>query len=155
MLARDLMRSPDADIHVDHNLEEARARFQHFGRDRLLVIDADEVVGTLHRDDLPEEPPAGSSVTVQEVMRAEPAKSCPATAPADAVRALLQTHPYVLVVDGERQVVGIVEGADLARKQAEPAASDGTGGRAIAAPDGRLKTYAERPRLRRLREAGA
>lgn len=157
MKAEDLMHPADADIHVDHNLCEAQARFDSFGRDRLLVLDADEVVGTLHRSELPADRDEWEHLTVQEIMKAAPLPTCAAGESADRVRSQLKDQHFVLVLDGEREVVGIVE-----RDSAPPPAAqrgqgrespDPTGGRATSDGEGRLHVYSDKPHVRRLREA--
>jgi len=160
MLARDMMRPADADIHVDHNLHEAGVRFDRSGRERLLVIDADEVVGVLHRADLsgdkvPSEAEGRRHLTVQEVMPAKEMPGCAAEAPEEEVRRLLQDHPFALVLDRERHVLGIIERDDLtpAGPDTAPEGDSPTGGRAAGHDEGNLQVYADRPRLRRLRDS--
>ncbi|MFC3230752.1 CBS domain-containing protein [Marinibaculum pumilum] len=158
MKAADLMHPADADIHVDHNLCEAQARFDASGRNRILVLDADEVVGTLHRADLPSDREAWDRLTVHDIMTASPLPTCGAEETAQKVRALLDEHPFVLVLDEEREIVGIVErGSDtlepsLGAEATPEETADPTGGRATLDGEGKLHVYSDKPHVRRLRE---
>lgn len=154
MKAEEIMRPADADIHVDHNLCEAQARFESFERDRLLVIDGDEVVGVLQHADLPEDRDTWDGLTIQEVMHAVALPTCGPDDDQGRVAALLDKHPFVLVVDGEREIVGIIErdtppggGSGQEQQSADP-----TGGRSTRDGEGRLHVYSTRPHVRRLRE---
>lgn len=156
--AEQIMLSPEADIHVDHNLVEAEARFRKYGRQRLLVLDADEVVGTLHRDDLPEDRSAWKRLSVQEVMDGTSLATCGPDEDVAGIRELLRVHPFVLVIDRERGILGIIE-RDEAPDETVPdfhydadRPGNPTGGRSPARIEGKLAVYAERPRVRRLRE---
>lgn len=158
MNAADMMHPADADIHVDHNLHEAQARFDASGRDRILVLDGDEVVGTLHRGDLPEDQERWRQLTVQEIMPAAPLPTCGPQTSAEAVRGMLEAHAFVLVLDDEREIVGIVERGGAAACPTPQAGKGGTspdptGGRATLDEDGRLHVYSDKPHVRRLREA--
>lgn len=165
MNAEEIMRPADADIHVDHNLCEAQARFAGSARDRLLVIDGDEVVGTLHRDDLPADRDSWDRLTVQEVMTATGLPTCAPDDSQSRVRALLDKYRFVLVLDGEREIVGIIEGdpAQILDRSGQAAAggtltgaatagADTTGGRTTLDGEDRLHVYSSKPHVRRLRE---
>lgn len=151
--------------HPDHGLGEALVRLRDQERSILPVCDGDEIVGVVTYRDLEEAQSAAARsprrVTVRHVMSTDLA-FCYPDDEARTARAMMHRHGchHLLVVDGEKRLVGILERGDLPRatpaEDAELARRDdlaapreaATEGIASTVPPGGLEVYAQTPRIR-------
>jgi CBS domain-containing protein len=172
---RDIMREVTELAHPDHDLHEARDRFDEAGASVLPVVDGEEVVGVLTRDAvldrLGKEAPRGGAddddgspeAHVADIMVAN-LPICRPEESADDVAAVIEreARPGLLVVGENDELIGIVLREDLAREGAvfshAPALREApeatahalkSASRAPAGRPGQPKSYAVKPRIRR------
>lgn len=157
-------------VHVDHPLAEAAARLKDADTDVLIVLDGDEIVGTLSAHDMlaetmrKEERPR--NLRVQDVMDHRVPYCHAHDAVTKAVRQLIDSQARILIIlDDQGQAAGIVTTGDLAvtpeggvfseqlaraadkAQAAAPVKTDPTGGRRRQKAPGEVPSYSEKPHL--------
>ncbi|MGF1605017.1 MAG: CBS domain-containing protein [Rhodothalassiaceae bacterium] len=156
--AADIMRPPDGIVHVDHGLDEAMTRFKRNDSAFLIVMDGDEVVGHLRRDQL--EPWGDNGGVPRNEMvgnlMVPQIRSCRQTDDLGTIRQIFEESGLDLlaVIDELNQLRGWIDRSDvgLDPNQAEPDAlrrdANPTGGRTTPAPQEDQKVYSEQPSVK-------
>ena len=172
---RDIMSREPVVIHVDHSLAEAAKRMREADIGALPVVDGDELVGVITDRDLVVRAMARRAVSVAARVSEAMTRHvvfCHEQASIGEAASLMASERVrrLVVVDRDRELVGIVSLADVARVEDSsrysaaaavrgiskptntaktPSKEDPTGGRARGSPAGTLHVYARRPRIRR------
>lgn len=156
--AADIMEPARATVHTDHPLREARVRLERFHTDTLIVLDGDEVIGTLHRRQLdactePEQEDHPVCDYVSPV-----AVTCAPSDEAAQIRNIFRADKHlslILVVDDRRCLKGVIFCNALSQigshsARGTPDASipqDPAGGHAPSARPGELNVYSDLPHI--------
>jgi CBS domain-containing protein len=163
-------------IHVDHSVTEAAQRMAEADVGFLVVLDGDEIVGTVTDRDIVvrcvAQGPESHSHTVCSVMTRHVVYCHDHTPIADALGLMTeQCVRRLVVVGGDEELAGIFSLSDIAQAQhlvapdrvaallealavatdtpKTPAFEDPTGGRARRSPPGVPHVYSETPQIRR------
>lgn len=156
--AEDIMQPARATVHTEHPLSEARARLERFGAETLIVLDGDEVIGTLTRRQL--DAAAGHETDAHPVCDyvSPVAAICALGDDIAQIRKIFQRDKHlsiVLVIDGRQCLKGIIPseavsgiGARQIRGTSDKSISpDPLGGHAPPARPGQLKVYTDLPHI--------
>jgi CBS domain-containing protein len=140
--------------HVHETLAVTADRMALAGIGALPVVDGDELLGMICKDDIARYQEAGhldlDAVGIRDVM-GPGVYHCFAQQDAAEVAAAMVTLgvEYLPVLDGEKTLVGIVAGRDLPPPGGVATARfSASGGAAASEPHSGLKVYSEKPRLK-------
>jgi CBS domain-containing protein len=174
-IVKQVMCRDPAVVHVDQPLVEAARRMRGGDVGALFVVDGDELVGMVTDRDLVLRGVATGrdplAVAVIDVMTRHVVFCEEHCSLEEAGRLMArQQIRRLAVVDGDRELVGVLSLGDLARAETPPpiacaaalgaicektttaktpAREDATGGRRRGSPPGELHVYRQRPHIRR------
>ena len=159
---KNIMRRVDKTVHIDHPLTEAQLRMTKYGLDFIPVVDGDEIVGVLEKDDMFSESDATTHASngdkVKDRLSGE-LVFCFETDTVETARDTMETsgRDRLIVVNGKNQLAGVLTRQmveDKLKKQevhsagTETPMSDrktNTGGRAHGDDPGKPANYSAAP----------
>lgn len=159
---KNIMRSVDKTVHIDHPLTEAQLRMTKYGLDFIPVVDGDEIVGVLEKGDIFSESEATTHAPngdkVKDRLSGE-LVFCYETDTVETARDTMETsgRDRLIVVDEKNQLAGVLTGQmvkdKLARQEMQSAGTEApvsdrktnTGGRAHGDNPGKPGNYSTTP----------